>query len=403
VVRVEEDARQRSRDHGEPAPARLQPHGAKRRRRTMAHAVQSCPDGGQGQLALDKQNGKPHSADQHCDTRWRQGTESQPPHSRAHPDTRARAKQYHRCTRAAPEVRRAAEIWRQTRPFPTLVNDNAEAFVGFGPKNGGIVKFRVKIARPKHTSFVASLILAALVSAGGAVPANAGNGQRDALNTSGLAPTAALAEASIYWGATFDGSPDDATRIDAFERAVGKRTSIVQWGAPWSRRGRMLDFQTSYFDTVRARGSIPMLDWVCMDGYNWGKDYGNVWLTFNEVFNGNRLQGVFDTYAQLLAVAPTKPVMIGETASSENGGSKADWITDMLEVELPINFPQIKAVIWFDTNAGDPVLSWPLRSSEAALRAFSSGISSPIYPDNAYATLDVSPIPPPEYLVPTVG
>jgi hypothetical protein len=76
----------------------------------------------------------------------------------------------------------------------------------------------------------------------------------------------------------------------------------------------------------------------------------------------------------------------------------------MLNEELPFNFPQIKALIWFDgvsTDPNYPSVSWPLETSDSAIAAFRQGIASPMYPENAYATLDVSPIPPPEYLVPT--
>jgi hypothetical protein len=142
------------------------------------------------------------------------------------------------------------------------------------------------------------------------------------------------------------------------------------------------------------------VDWTCMDGYNWGFDRGNEWLSFNQVFSGSPNYGNHDTYQELLALAPYKPIMIGETASSEQGGSKADWIQDMLELQLPVNYSAVKAFVWFDPDAGDPSLSWTINSSQPALRAFRNGIASGRYAGNAYATLEVSPIPPAEVLIP---
>ena len=40
-------------------------------------------------------------------------------------------------------------------------------------------------------------------------------------------------------------------------------------------------------------------------------------------------------------IAPSKPMMIGEMGSSENGGSKASWISEAL-AEIPTEFPKIR-------------------------------------------------------------
>ncbi len=129
------------------------------------------------------------------------------------------------------------------------------------------------------------------------------------------------------------------------------------------------------------------VDWTCIDGYNWGEHpahpYG--WWKFYDIFK--------PTYDHILKIAPTKPMMIGETSSSEYGGSKAAWITDVLTVQLPKNFPNIKAFIWFNVNDYD--VDWAIETSSAAQAAFAAGIASPYYAANDFATLRTSPIPPP--------
>lgn len=145
-----------------------------------------------------------------------------------------------------------------------------------------------------------------------------------------------------------------------------------------------------YSETVPLAGLYPgdaYVDWTCMDGYNWGPDldHGGRWWAFYDIFK--------QTYDHILQIAPTKPVMIGETSSTELDGSKPNWITDVLLTQLPNNFPKIKAFVWMNVNADN--MDWPIESSAAAQAAFAAGIASPYYLTNQFAHLDTSPIPPP--------
>lgn len=127
------------------------------------------------------------------------------------------------------------------------------------------------------------------------------------------------------------------------------------------------------------------VDWVCMDGYNWGKNpshpYG--WDTFEQVF-GN-------TYSDLRQLAPTKPIMIGETASSEYGGSKASWITDGVG-GLTSNYPAVKAFLWFEAFSDG--MDWPVETSKASTRAFSAAIAGKRFATAKFASLTGSKIAP---------
>jgi beta-mannanase len=121
------------------------------------------------------------------------------------------------------------------------------------------------------------------------------------------------------------------------------------------------------------------VDWTCLDGYNWGTNpwKPNVWQSFDQVFR---------TSYQLVTgtIAPAKPLIIGETASSEYGGSKAAWITDMLTTQLPRNYPRVKAFLWFNHAEG---ADWPIETSATATTAFATGINTPTYATNTFATL----------------
>jgi hypothetical protein len=129
------------------------------------------------------------------------------------------------------------------------------------------------------------------------------------------------------------------------------------------------------------------VDWTCLDGYNWGPSANppRTWRSFNYLFS--------PTYRQITGtIAPSKPLLVGETASSETGGSKAGWIHNMFEV-LPTEFPKIRGFLWFEKE--DRGMEWPLESSESSVSAFAAGIKDPRYVGNAYGSVAATPIPPP--------
>jgi len=108
------------------------------------------------------------------------------------------------------------------------------------------------------------------------------------------------------------------------------------------------------------------VDWTCLDGYNKG---GTGWTSFTNIFA--------QSYDQLMQLAPNKPVMIGETASSESGGSKATWIQSALSA-LPTRFPQIRALVWFNWKIYEngTTWDWQIESSSGATSAFATGLGS---------------------------
>jgi hypothetical protein len=138
--------------------------------------------------------------------------------------------------------------------------------------------------------------------------------------------------------------------------------------------------------TIPLAGLYPgdaYVDWMGMSGYNWGGDRG--WRSFAKTFGS--------LYGKLHELAPTKPVMVAETAAPETGGSKAAWIRDALAVQLPTAFPNIKAFVWW--NKKDAERNWVIESSPSARAAFANGIGSPYYASGHFAGLAPSPIPPP--------
>jgi Glycosyl hydrolase family 26 len=113
------------------------------------------------------------------------------------------------------------------------------------------------------------------------------------------------------------------------------------------------------------------VDWVALDGYNWGtfrKD--SSWESFMDIFG--------KSYAHMLQVAPSKPMMIAETASAEQGGDKASWITSAFIEKIPTSFPMLKAIIWFNFNK-EREPDWRVNSSDTALQAYKKVVTDPHY------------------------
>jgi hypothetical protein len=339
-------------------------------------------------------------------------------------------------------------------------------------------------------------------------------------------PRPSAASTSIYWGAVVDGAPGDLRHLDTFESKMQKKLSILHlatagmWGtgnasqadAPSTAvvNGQFQPFPRSYFDVVRARGSIPLytwmamdkktinaphfqskdiyggayddyitywaraardwghpfflrlnhemngnwypwsdqvngnqpgdyvkawrhvhdiftregatnvtwvwcvnneywtnpessnlegvypgdayVDWVGIDGYNWGRNPAqpDKWRPFNEVMK--------QTYMHLQRFVPDKPIIIVETASSEwysdsvTSGYKGPWITDAYSTQLPQNFPNIKAVLWYHRH--DSGMDWSVDTSSASEAAFRTSIASSYYAANSFSKIGSYPIQP---------
>ena len=150
-----------------------------------------------------------------------------------------------------------------------------------------------------------------------------------------------------------------------------------------------------YADTEKRLKKAPLkplypgdayVDWTCLDAYNWGLNPVNPrpWRSFDQLFA--------PAYTELTKkVAPRKPMMLGEFATSPYGGHKAVWLRKMFE-KLPRTYPRVRALIYFDTV--DRTVDWPLETSPSAARAFAKGIRKGIYANNRFGELTTSPIQP---------
>ncbi len=180
-------------------------------------------------------------------------------------------------------------------------------------------------------------------------------------------------------GGTLDGYgdptlPDGPERFVAAYRYIHDR--FTQNGADnvlwvWCPNAPFAAMQTALGDWNNAAAYYPgdsYVDWLCFDGYNWGasafgQTFNARWTSFDEIFASS--------YAELRAINPQKPILIGEFASTEEGGDKAAWITDAFQ-KIRAEYPQIRAIVWFHIAKET---DWRINSSDAALEAYRNAVA----------------------------
>ncbi|WP_341676483.1 glycosyl hydrolase [Niveibacterium sp. SC-1] len=162
--------------------------------------------------------------------------------------------------------------------------------------------------------------------------------------------------------------------VDRFRKAGAHKVQFV-----WCYNNEGVPKSIDPFD---AWPGDEYVDWIGIDGYNWGRSQSwSKWASFEETFG--------PAYALAAKYAPGKPIVIGEMASSEVGGDKAAWLKDMFAV-LP-RYPAIRALTWFDLNKET---NWSLSSSDEVYLAFIKGLEQPYWRGNAEALIAVAAKPP---------
>ncbi len=105
------------------------------------------------------------------------------------------------------------------------------------------------------------------------------------------------------------------------------------------------------------------VDWVGVDGYNWGTTQSwSRWTPFESLF-----RGVYRDYSR------RKPIMVVETGSAEKGGDKGSWISGMW-TKLVYRYPAIKAIIWMERGP-----EWMVETSSSSVDSFRRMATSPFF------------------------
>lgn len=124
---------------------------------------------------------------------------------------------------------------------------------------------------------------------------------------------------------------------------------------------------------VPYTGSTPLdglwpgadvVDVVGLDGYNFGTSQSwSSWTGPQALFDGG--------LAELRRLAPGLPVVVAETASTELGGDKAQWVRELV-AHLAAQ-PDVTAFVWFDLLKET---DWRIASSEASATAMREALAA---------------------------
>jgi hypothetical protein len=156
---------------------------------------------------------------------------------------------------------------------------------------------------------------------------------------------------------------DPALYIAAYRHIHDRFTAAGAINVVWAWCPNVTDVDGRNRQTMAYYPGDEYVDWTGVDGYNWGAGSGFSWQSFHDVFA--------DIYP--LLAAKNKPILIGEMASDEDGGDKAQWISAIVPT-LRDQFPMIKGVVWFDV---DKERHWEIASSAATLAAYMTFAADP--------------------------
>ncbi|MFA5879311.1 MAG: sugar-binding protein [Candidatus Margulisiibacteriota bacterium] len=121
-------------------------------------------------------------------------------------------------------------------------------------------------------------------------------------------------------------------------------------------------------DFMKAYPGDDYVDWIGLDGYNWGvSQTWSQWQTFEDLFK--------EPLRKFALKIPDKPIMIGEFSSTPLGGDKAQWILDIPSY-LKTTLKPIKAILWFDIKKE---ADWRICGPPNAAEAFKVMIQDPIF------------------------
>ncbi len=173
----------------------------------------------------------------------------------------------------------------------------------------------------------------------------------------------------IYWSVDYTGSTPE--EFNAAWRRIHnifeeENVDNIQW---------VLSFNTSSKKTIPYEQLYPgddFVDWVAIDGYNWGTSQPwSGWTSFSSVFK--------NSYDEL-AIITEKPIMLSEVNSSPEGGDKTAWLVDMLSTQIPLNFPRIEAIVFFNENkASQESVDWRIEISDDYTTALKTHLRTELY------------------------
>lgn len=179
------------------------------------------------------------------------------------------------------------------------------------------------------------------------------------------------------WGGTVgDNTPDDFIRAWRHVRDVFIQEGATNVKFVWCPNIESIP-NTSANAIARYWPGDTYVDYMALDGYNFGEGDGIHWRSFESLYT--------PAYQTLIALSD-KPMFIAETGCATNGGDKAAWIAEMFRV-IPQRFGRFIGMGWFHANCDRP---WRVDTSVASVQAFAAGAAGPGWLDKPASAVSIS-------------
>ncbi|MAU81475.1 MAG: endoglucanase [Gordonia sp.] len=119
---------------------------------------------------------------------------------------------------------------------------------------------------------------------------------------------------------------------------------------------------TDFADAYPGHGVV---DYLAVDGYNWGEAPGHHWQSARDLFP--------PSLSRLREVGGNQPLLITEVGCADGPSpeAKADWIADFFTIVDAE--PRLEALLWFQT---DKERDWRFNTTPASTAAFRQGLAT---------------------------
>ncbi|WP_191834979.1 glycoside hydrolase family 26 protein [Gordonia ajococcus] len=156
--------------------------------------------------------------------------------------------------------------------------------------------------------------------------------------------------------------------------SVGVNTNTAaDYRKAWSRMHSIVSSEAPHVRFVWAPNAITegtrdftdcypgdgVVDYLGLDGYNWGQSPGHQWQSADKLFS-NSLKA-------LSRISPGRPILVTEVGSADGAtpNLKAQWIADFFRVIE--NHPDVLGFLWFQM---DKERDWRFNSTLASTKSF---------------------------------
>ncbi len=173
------------------------------------------------------------------------------------------------------------------------------------------------------------------------------------------------------WGYSVNGNTNLADYVSAYKhivdlfRAAGATNVQFVWNPSVVGQAAVQQYGALL---KQAYPGDNYVDWVALDGYN------------SKVGEWQSLQDVFQPSYQLITSFSKRPMILFEVGTLENPQdpkARANWITQGFLTTIPNQFPDVKVVVWFNSEDGSG-RDFSLKTPED-LNAWKQVASSPLY------------------------